>query len=255
MAMKKILKKIIHFIYPPICYICSKHIDNKGLCIDCYQSLVFVGSDICSSCGFSFYNYKDNSNPEINTNEGLKICLSCLHQPKIFSSFSYCFLYNEAIFKLVNQFKYLDNTNLKYYLVNFLQPKFIKQNFKDIDIVIPVPIFWLRMFKRKFNHSAYLAQLIADIYSFSYNPFILQKIKHTKPQMQLNGLSRLKNLKNTFSVNTKYNNLLKNKKILLIDDVVTTGSTIYECSKILKRAGAKEVHILVLARVEGVLSI
>ncbi|MBL7068298.1 MAG: ComF family protein [Candidatus Omnitrophica bacterium] len=126
--------------------------------------------------------------------------------------------------------------------------EFIDRNIdmRKIDLIIPVPLHPVKLRERGFNQARLLAQPIARRYNVPISISNLIKVKYTKPQSGLNRNQRLRNLRNAFSV--KKAGPLKGKKILLIDDVYTTGTTVNKASYALKRAGALEVKTLTLAR-------
>lgn len=237
----KILK-VLNFIYPQSCYLCEEALESAGLCSNCYNKLQVAHAYNCDMCGVE-----------------LKIagrCLQCLSKPKNFESVSYVYTYNHEIFKLINGFKNHDNLYLLNFLANILSKKILEKDIaNNIDIIIPVPIHYSKLIKRKYNHSALLGHKLAKNIAKPCKTQILQKSKKTKDQMTLNGTSRLKNVKNAFNINKKYLDYLHGKNILLLDDVLTTGSTINECVKTLKQAGANNIHVLCLARVDGYLKI
>lgn len=112
-------------------------------------------------------------------------------------------------------------------------------------VVVPVPLFWWRENTRGYNQSALLGQLLSKKLGLAYCEGI-KRIHYTKPQTKLKGKERKENIKRAFSINTKYK--IQNTNILLIDDVWTTGATMRECCYVLKRAGAKKVWAITLAR-------
>ena len=120
---------------------------------------------------------------------------------------------------------------------------------KNSDLIIPVPIHFLKRLKRKYNQTEILANHLSKLSNTEYEPRILRKSKRTKSQEGLSRKQREENIKNSFSINEKFASKLKNKKIALIDDVLTTGSTVNECTRILKKSGAKSVTVITVARV------
>ncbi|MFL1780935.1 ComF family N-terminal domain protein [Candidatus Hepatincolaceae symbiont of Richtersius coronifer] len=111
------------------------------------------------------------------------MCINCLKSKKTFESLNYCFEYNETIFALINQLKYQDQPNLASFLGNYLDKKFkdLKTSsknsiFKNIDIVVPVPVHWLKLFKRKYNHIALLAKFLAKQNTLTLTATLLKKI-------------------------------------------------------------------------------
>lgn len=239
---KLLFFKILNFIYPQSCYLCEEELETAGLCSSCYNKLQLAHRYNCNMCGVE-----------------LKIegrCLACLSKPKLFESVSYVYIYNHEIFKIINGFKNHDNLYLLNFLSNILNKKMVEKDIvSKIDIIIPVPIHYTKLIKRKYNHSALLGHKLGKKIGISCKTMILQKSKKTKDQMKLSGEQRLKNVKNAFNINKKHINYLSGKNVLLLDDVLTTGSTINECVKTLKKAGVNNVHILCLARVDGYLKI
>ena len=116
-----------------------------------------------------------------------------------------------------------------------------------VDLLVPVPLHYARLLKRKYNQSGLLAGELGRLTGLSVDYQALQKHKHTRPQVEFSGQERLKNVKGVFSV--KHIEKIKGKRILLIDDVMTTGATLKECALALKKAGAKSVDALTVARV------
>jgi ComF family protein len=117
------------------------------------------------------------------------------------------------------------------------------------DMIIPVPIHLLKRLRRKYNQSELLAKAISNISSVEYEPRILRKIKQTRQQEGLSGKVRRKNVVGSFGVDENYAKLLENKNIILVDDVFTTGATVNECSKIIKKYKAKSVIVATVAMV------
>jgi ComF family protein len=117
---------------------------------------------------------------------------------------------------------------------------------KNIDIVSSIPMHPVRIFKREINPSHILAKEIAKTLGLEYSNKLLKKARNTPPQSRLKKDKRLDNIKDSFSVNKAFD--IKNKNILLIDDLLTTGSTVNECAKLLKRSGSSYVEVVTLAR-------
>ncbi len=238
------IQKIINFIYPPQCFICDKLVMTKGLCSVCFNSLK-APIKYCISCGF------------ILPKDALhKQCGSCVNKDYFFNYVYYKYSYSPQIFTLVNKFKDNDAMYLSKYISKTLSDIILHNNqLLGYDIIIPTPMHFFKLMKRKYNHIAILAKQISKNVGIPSNMFILKKIKNTKNQKFLSQTERLKNVKGSFDVSNKYKDLIKGKKIILLDDIITTGSTIYECSKVLKKYNAKEVAVLSLARVDGILKI
>lgn len=235
--MNKIIKLCLDFLLPPTCPICRQKIsDPAGLCPKCFSDLEFIGPQRCSVCG----------RPMDAIVPGMAVCGSCLKNPPPFHQAIAVLKYNDISKKLILAFKHGDHLELTKLLI-----KLINQNCSQIieqnDILIPVPLHWSRLLKRKYNQSAIIAHKLALEHKKVYDPTILKRLKATKSQGHLSPKEREKNVKNVFGV--EHSNRIKNKHVLLIDDVYTTGSTVNECSKILLKAGAKQIDVLTLAKV------
>lgn len=159
---------------------------------------------------------------------------------------------NELLSKAIKTFKYnfiFDLSKpLGKILVNFLNQFDLKNKSLKNFLLIPIPLHQKRLIWRGFNQSEFLAKEVGDLFNIEVNSEILKKIKNTLPQTELNEKERKLNVKNIFTLSSNPSNQLFNKKIILIDDVFTTGSTLKEAAKTLKKSGAKEVWGAVLAR-------
>ena len=119
----------------------------------------------------------------------------------------------------------------------------------EADIIIPVPLHNRRLRERRFNQSALLAQEISRKSGKAYMPDLLQRTRHTIPQQGLNYKERGKNVHGAFEVNPDHLVTIEGKTILLIDDVYTSGATLNECARVMKKAQAAAVNVLTIARV------
>ena len=164
-------------------------------------------------------------------------------------------IYRDPLRKAIKQLKYGKVSNLAAVLADIIlqywakyQPFVLDQIRKDQGqgwVIIPVPLHWWRGNSRGFNQSALIGQILSKKLGLEYSDG-LKRIRYTKAQVSLKGRDRYQNIRNAFSLNTKY--IIRNTNVLLIDDVWTTGSTLKECCYVLKRNGAKKVWALTLAR-------
>ncbi len=229
---------IIDFLLPNRCVACNKILQASGqICSDCFNKLNFISHPYCKKCGRPLIGEINNS-----------LCAMCIQgKDQTFNITRSVFLYDEVSKKMILEFKFYDKTqNLKIF------GKWLKLASQDIfkngvDVIIPVPLHYLRLIKRKYNQAGLLAKELGKINKTKVDYFSLKKNRYTKPQTKFLGAKRRKNIKNSFVI--KNNKNIIGKKVLLIDDVLTTGSTIKECAKVLLKAGAKEVNVITLARV------
>ncbi len=150
--------------------------------------------------------------------------------------------------KIIHHFKYRKKTNLAIFFGRAMA-SIIKSHYflKDADTIVPVPLFWWKNLRRGYNQAALLSEIISQECNIKMND-ILKRIKNTKTQTRLNEEARRKNVLDAFRVKQ---NGIKGKRVILIDDVMTTGATINECARVLKEAGAKEVYSCVAAITPG----
>lgn len=232
-------KKILEIIFPSHCLYCQKIISAEGLfCNDCWQKLQFITEPKCNICCNPF---------EFVVGENLT-CGKCLSHRPSYDKAIVIFRYNEIIKKIIGDLKYRDQTYIAKKLARFLFYQ-AQAEISDVDFIVAVPLHPKRLRRRKFNQSLILSRaLLTKNSQKKLKSDFLLRIKNTAAQVSLKKKQREKNLKNAFALNPKYREIVKDKKILLIDDVMTTGATLENCAKILKKSGAKKVTILTIAR-------
>lgn len=174
-------------------------------------------------------------------------CVSCLNKRPNFRYSRAAIRYDNFSKRLVLDFKFAAHIENKKLLARWLYLAG-----KDIfeagaDLIVPVPLHYTRLLKRKYNQSAVLAGELAKMTNIIVDYDVLKKIKYTLPQTQCDGKQRHKNIKGAFTIT--HPERIKGKRIVLIDDVYTTGSTTKECTKTLLKFGAKSVDILTVAKV------
>lgn len=236
-----ILKDILNFLLPPRCIGCGKIInDENGLCPDCFNKLTFISTPYCKYCGLPFENIEG-----LNKN---MVCPNCLKQKKrVFHYSRSAIKYELFSKKMILAFKFMDKTENAKVFAKWLKVAGSDIFSEGVDVLIPVPLHYGRLIKRRYNQSAILAKELSKLTSVTADFTSLKKHKNTKPQVSFSGKMRVKNIKDAFSV--KCPEHIKGKRVVLIDGVQTTGSTLTECAKVLLKAGAKSVDFLTIARV------
>lgn len=237
----KLLNFIIKLIFPPKCPLCEKIVEeDETLCKDCWEKIKFIKEPFCDKCS-SPLEYKASKKV---------ICAHCIQTKPLYVKLRSAVVYNSFVSKIIFKFKFYDKIHLKKIMAK-LMVEASKDIMDDIDILIPIPLHKKRLIFRKYNQSLLLAEEIAKltnkqvIYNFIY------KNKHTVPQVKLKQKDRIENIKGKFSINKEYLDKIKEYKNLnfaIIDDVVTTGSTIKECIKVLNKAGIKNVYVISFAK-------
>lgn len=230
-----------NLIFPKSCLVCSiKLIGNPEilLCNTCLEKIQLIEKPFCSICGKPFFSAAGDNH----------LCSVCLKTKWHFSKAQAIFVYKEPVTKVVHNFKYHRSTSC---LSTFAALKNSLANLKDVadvELVVPVPLHRKRLRQRGFNQAQVLASWLFPNQKHKIDPHILMRTIDTPLQTNLSGKARRRNLKKAFSV--KNTAVVKGKKIVLVDDVFTTGSTVNECARTLRNAGAGDVQVLTLARVE-----
>jgi ComF family protein len=227
---------IKNILFPIRCINCSQFVDTKGICNSCWKQITWISDPKCKICGTPF------------DTDIYDICPSCLAHKPHFDQAMAVFEYNDASRNIVLGFKHNDRTYLAKQAAGWLW-RSCDQHLHSVDLIIPVPIFFWKRLVRKYNQSELLSLELSKLTKIAYAPDILLKTKNTTQQEGLSGNRRRKNVIGSFGVAEKHQQRLKNKRILLVDDVFTTGSTVDECAKVLKKHGAISVMVITLARV------
>lgn len=210
---------MLELLYPPVCGICNK-ITNEYICQNCKKQIEKYSIN-------KIINHKNNKQVYYD------------YQIQILK-------YEDIVREKILDYKFKEKTYMYKTLEKIiLNNKKIYGFLKKYDIIIPVPMYKTKKWERGYNQTELIAKELAKDLNITYNSQILKKTKNTKKQSTLTKTERKQNIKNAFNI-TNINDL-ENKKVLLFDDIITTGSTLNECSKMLKKAGAQEVAILTIA--------
>lgn len=241
--MEKILNKasaylntFLDLFFPKTCSGCGKIISSDELfCPDCDKALVFIKPPLCPICGTPLKSGESH------------VCGQCLKEPPFFKAGRSCAIYDGPLSNAITYFKYQGVTALakplSMIMISTLS-SFIKT--ASVDLILPVPLHIKSLRQRGFNQSLLLANKLGKNLKLPVKGLVLKKVKHTLPQVGLSQAERRKNVRGSFKVISPED--VKDKNILLVDDVFTTGTTVNECSKVLIKAGARGVFIVTLAR-------
>ena len=233
--MKNIKDFILDLLFPKFCFGCGK--EGEYICEDCLAIIEILEYHFCPGC------QKRTINGET--------CPSCKKSTKLNGLYFAAPYQNALVKKMITQFKYepfireLKKPLADLIITHFQLCEKIKSDFSDF-ILAPVPLERKRMKWRGFNQSEEIAKELADYLEIPLINDALFKIKETLAQIDLTGEEREENIKGVFSI--KNIEKIVRKRILLVDDVYTTGSTMNECARVLKEAGAKEVWGVAVAR-------
>lgn len=229
-------------IFPRRCSCCRVDLPSKGqvICGRCLDTVRYLHSPLCSCCGRGL--------PD--SGGGDHLCGFCLRQPPVYSRARAAVHYEDPVSHLLHQLKYAADTSTLPALAQIMEPlvRELAQEFQPAgDRVIPVPLFPARLKKRGLNQSLLLARIFFPQAGEALLVDTLMRKRDTLPQTTLNGEARRKNLKAAFAVRNPA--AVRGRRIFLVDDVLTTGTTVSECSRALLAAAAAEVCVLTVARV------
>ena len=242
--IKEIAHRALDTILPPRCVVTGEMVDRQGMIAPvAWSELDFINNPLCDKCGVPF-----GFDVEGVENEHGSHCLQCLNYPPPYDSARAAMKYNDHSRDMILGFKHADQTHNALAFVPWLK-KAGAEMLSEADAIIPVPLHRLRLLKRRYNQASIMAHYLGRECNIPVLHQALLRTRSTQTQGHLNFEQRRKNVKSAFAVNDKYKSRIEGKTLILIDDVYTTGSTVKECTKALRKAGAKSVHILTLARV------
>lgn len=238
--LKQFVDDILQVVYPDDykCIFCGKELVSPvptRTCKECEKCLPFIKGNICLICG--------------DRVEGLSnYCLRCKEQVRYFTVARAPFVFDGKISNAIHKFKYENAKYLFKPMASFMSKVYFENNFKP-EIILAVPMFRSREVSRGYNQAKLLAKELSKLVDVPLFEDILIKEKNTPAQTELSFFERQENLKDVFKVVKPEK--IKGKNILLVDDVMTTGSTANYCCKSLTQAGAEKVFVLTLARTLG----
>lgn len=238
--MKRLLRGLADLVFPPRCIACGNlaagHEENL-LCPSCLSRIHFIRSPVCPRCGIPFAAEEDRDH----------LCGGCVTDPGCFSAARALGRYETVLLEAIHRFKYQGRVHVGEALGRFMAAyDYASFRIADYAMLIPVPLHRKRLRERGFNQSVVLAREVAKHHSIPMSFSVLRRSVWTEPQVTLGREDRGANVRGAFEVADSAS--IKDKKILLVDDVFTTGSTVEECARVLRRSGAAEVGVLTLAR-------
>jgi len=234
-----LLAKILDFLWPRRCEICARTVDRPGrhICSDCLNRLPFLPTDgCCRKCGRAAEKF-----------DGEFLCEDCrVHRPAYDRAGS-ALVFDGDARVTVNAFKFRDSFWLRDDLADWLEAMVrVRFRVEEVDLVLPMPSTLLHRIDRGYNQCAYLARTLARRLEKPYLPKVLRRVGHPRRQGGLDEDDRRTNVVGTFAVRRPA--AVAGKTVLVVDDIMTTGSTLSECASELKAAGAARVWCATLAR-------
>ena len=239
-GLKRAGRGALDFLFPPLCIACRAIVNEPGnLCPSCWQNVEFLDGPCCACCGLPF---------ELDPGPGTR-CAGCVANPPAFDSARAVMRYDDKSREPILAFKHADRLDLVPGFARWLA-RTGRPVLDEIDVIIPVPLHPRRLFSRRYNQSAELARALGGL---ARKPVAMRLLRRTRPTPSQGEMpsakARRRNMQGAFRVLSGAKAALEDRAVLLIDDVFTTGATVEACARALKRAGAKKVHVLALARV------
>lgn len=240
-ALARILGSAADLLLPPLCLACRKRVGQHGrLCGPCFAAVDFITPPVCDRLGIPL---------PFDIGE-TQLSAAAIARPPVYDRARAVAHYSGVMRDLVHGLKYGDrHEGLP--LFGRWMSEAGADIVRDCDLIVPVPLARLRLWSRRYNQAALLANALAEVSGKPCDPFVLERVRATQSQVGLSFDQRQRNVAGAFRVATEGTSRVRGTRILLVDDVVTTGATVEASARALRRAGASRVDVLSLARVVG----
>ncbi len=236
------LDGVVDLLLPHQCLKCGAVIGGVGaLCAACWVEITFIAPPVCERCGYPFELDQGGDGAD-------GLCGACLRNPPPWARARAVFRYDERSRHLVLGFKHGDRIHAAPAFGAWLH-RAAGPLAAQADMVVPVPLHRLRLFRRRYNQAALLAQAFARAADLPWAANLLTRVRATPSQGRLSRRRRRLNVRGAFAVAPRHRHRVKGRRIILVDDVLTTGATVESAARCLLRAGAAAVDVLTLARV------
>jgi ComF family protein len=236
---RRALDTALDAVLPPRCAKCGEILGGgSGLCPGCWPRIAWLAPPCCACCGQPF---PFDSGPDT-------LCGACLQKHPAYDRARAVFRYDDESRDMVIGFKRADRTELVPAFAGWMA-RTGAVLLEEAELIVPVPLHWTRLARRRFNQAALLALALGRVAGRPVSPDLLERKRATSSQGHLGRLARFRNVKGAIRVAPRHLPTVENRRVLLIDDVITTGATIEAAAKALISAGARGVDVLALAKV------
>jgi ComF family protein len=246
-SVRRVFRGALDAVLPPRCLKCGDVLtvsgsgpsgSEGGLCPDCWRKISWLAPPCCVGCGQPF---PFAAGPDAR-------CGACLRKPPAYDRARAVFRYDTESRDLILAFKQADRTESAPVLAGWMA-RAGAELLESAELIVPVPLHWRRLVRRRFNQAALLARILGRLSDRAVEPQALMRRRATESQGRFGRLGRFRNVAGVIAASPKYRKMLENRQILLIDDVITTGATANAAAKALISAGARGVDVLTLAKV------
>lgn len=232
-------RRLLDLILPPQCLSCrGRLVEAGGLCPQCWTEISFIGAPCCPVTGIPF---GFEMGPGVLSAEAIA-------EPPDYHHARVVARYDEGTRPLVHALKYRDRLDVAGPM-GVLMAHSGRHLLRRADFLIPVPLYRMRLWRRRYNQSAELARAIGRYADVDVRHDLLQRVRPTRPQVGLTASQRRRNVEGAFAVADASRSAIAGKRVVLVDDVITTGATVNACASALRRACAEQVDVLAFARV------
>ena len=229
---KKVARGVLDIVLPP------NGTASHDMPTENWPDFVYLDEPCCATCGYPF---EYSRGPE-------EVCARCMVDPPVFDGARSALRYQDESSVPILSFKHGGRTrHLERFAVQMARAG--RGFWPQADVLVPVPLHFLRLRKRKFNQAALLARVLSEKTGLPCKPEYLWRHKATVSQGSQTAKGRFRNVQGAFSVPDEFKSVIMDKNIVIIDDVYTTGATLEACARTLRRAGAAKIYAITLARV------
>lgn len=223
---------------PTLCVACREPVDGDGVCATCWAKLSFIAPPFCPRLGIPFVY---DPGPDM-------LSMEAIANPPAYTRARAAVRYEDVARTLVHALKYQDRTDLAPAMGRWMA-RAGRELLTEADVLVPVPLHWKRGWSRRYNQSGALARVIERQTGVKSSSEALRRVRPTQQQIGLSRKDRASNVQGAFKVAADRQSLIHGRRVVLIDDVLTSGATVDACARALLRAKAASVDVLVFARV------
>jgi ComF family protein len=237
-AARAVLRTALDLALPPLCPACREPVEGRALCPGCWSKLSFITRPYCERLGIPFVY---DPGPGI-------LSMEAIADPPAYRRARAAVRFDEISRALVHALKYGDRLDLAPMMGQWVSQAG-RELLAEADALVPVPLHWRRLWARRFNQSAMLAATISTESGVPIAAGVLKRVKPTAQQVGLSRSERAANIQGAFRVPPECRGAVTGRRLILVDDVLTSGATVDGCARALLRAGAANVDVLIFARV------